>query len=392
MITVEQAKDLVNKNVSQLEIIELNVSKSQGFYLAKDVIAPVSIPLFNQSAMDGYAFKFEDIDKLLNIVDEIPAGDKRTVNIKKTEAVRIFTGSKVPTSCDTVVMQELVEIQNGKLIIKDEGLKLGGNIRTKGNQITKGSVALKKGATINAGAVGFLSTLGLTSVKVHKLPKTAIIATGSELIKPGNQLEDGQIYESNTLMLEAALNKNGIKPSIHVIEDNKEATQKMIAEALNTNDLVLISGGISVGDYDFVKEALENNGVQEVFYKIKQKPGKPLYFGKTASSYVFALPGNPAAALSCFYEYVLLATNLMTGNPQVDLTNISLPINKSFTKKAGRAIFLKGKTDFKTVTMLNGQGSDALQAFSLANCMVYIPSESTTINQHEMVEVHLLPV
>lgn len=392
MITVNEAKTKVKSATNKLSITTQQVVDSQCFYLAEDVIAPVSIPLFNQSAMDGYAFRFEDMNTPLTIVDEIPAGDIREVNISKGEAVRIFTGSKVPASCDTVVMQELIELQDGKLIIKDEGLKFGGNVRNKGNQLKKGDVALKKGTAINAGSVGFLSALGLTSISVYQQPKTAIIATGSELIKPGQELKDGQIYESNTVMLEAALKKRGIIPSIHVVEDNKEATQQIISEALKTNDLVLLSGGISVGDYDFVKEALEYNGVEEVFYKIKQKPGKPLYFGKTASSYIFALPGNPAAALSCFYEYVSMAINIMVGNSQVDLPRISLPISKSYTKKTGRANFLKAFTDFKTVTPLDGQGSDALQAFSLSNCTIYIPAEVATINENEMVEVHLLPI
>lgn len=391
MISVEDAKKLINTNVSPLETIEIDVTKALGFYLAEDVFAPVSIPLFNQSAMDGYAFKFKDINKALKIVDEIPAGDTRKVEINSTEAVRIFTGSKVPDSSDTVVMQELTELQEGELIVKDKGLKIGGNIRTKGNQLNKGDLALKKGTKINAGAVGFLSTLGLTSIKVFSHPKVVIIATGSELINPGGQLKEGQIYESNTVMLEAALKKIGIKSSIFVVEDNKTATSKKIGEALKDSNLVLLSGGISVGDYDFVKEALENNNVAEIFYKIKQKPGKPLYFGKTEKSYVFALPGNPAAALNCFYEYVSMTINIMIGNSIIGFPILHLPINKTYNKKAGRSVYLKGLTDFKSVKILEGQGSDALQSFSLANCLIYIPEENTTINQNELVEIHILP-
>lgn len=390
MILVKQAKKLINKNVFPLPIMENIVTDALDSYLAEDIIAPVSIPLFNQSAMDGYAFKYCDINQPLNIVDEIPAGDTRTTAIKDGETVRIFTGSKVPASCDTVVMQELVEINNGKLYINDKGLIQGGNIRVKGNQIEKGSIALKKGTKINAGAIGFLATLGITKVNVYQKPKAVIIATGSELVKSGEKLAEGQIYESNTAMLEAALKKKGIQPTIFVVKDNKEGTSKVIAEALKNNELILLSGGISVGDYDFVKEALENNDVKEVFYKIKQKPGKPLYFGKTEKSYIFALPGNPAAALNCFYEYVNMAINILMGNPQIDLTTISLPISKSYQKKTGRANFLKAKTDFKTATPLDGQGSDALQAFSLANCIIYLSEDTEVINKNENVEVHLL--
>ncbi len=391
MITVNEAKEHIKTEVNRLAITTTKVVEALDYYLAEDIISPVSIPLFDQSAMDGYAFKFEDLNNPLTIVDEVPAGDTRVIDINKGEAVRIFTGSKVPASCDTVVMQELIEIKEEKLIVKDAGLKLSGNVRLKGNQIEKGNVALKKGAIINAGAVGFLATLGITEINVYQKPKAVIIATGSELVKPGEKLAEGQIYESNTVMLETALKNKGIQPTIFVVKDNKEETIKIIAEALKNNDLVLLSGGISVGDYDFVKEALENNGVKEVFYKIKQKPGKPLYFGKTDKSYVFALPGNPAAALNCFYEYVNMAINVMTGNPQIDLTTINLPISKSYKKKTGRVNFLKATTDFKTVTPLEGQGSDALQAFSLANCIIYLPAETELINENENVEVHLLP-
>lgn len=391
MISVIDAKTKVLQNVFPTQVVTKNIKESLNSYLAEDVIAPVSIPLFNQSAMDGYAFKFEDKNQPLLLVEEVAAGDTRKVTINEGEAVRIFTGSKVPDSCDTVVMQELTDIVDGKLIVKDEGLKFGGNVRLKGNQIIEGSIALKKGTKINAGAVGFLSALGLVSVQVYRQPTVAIIATGSELVKPGNELLAGQIYESNTFMLEAALLKMGIQAKIYVVEDNQQATEKVIAETLSSNDVLLLSGGISVGDYDFVKESLENNGVDEIFYKIKQKPGKPLYCGKTEQCTVFALPGNPAAALSCFYEYVTIAINVMMGSLEPELSKMTLPISKAYTKKAGRANFLKGITDFKTVFPLEGQSSDALQAFSLANCLIFTPEDSSVINEGELVEIHLLP-
>ena len=391
MIAVEEAKELVCSNVFPLEIIEVNVVDALDFYLAADVVAPISVPSFNQSAMDGYAFSFECIKEQIPIVDEVAAGDSRNIKINKNEAVRIFTGSNVPNSCDTVVMQELTEIIGGKLVVKDSGLKQGGNIRFEGTQIKAGSVALEKGAQINAATVGFLATLGITKVKVYQSPKVTIIATGNELVQPGNQLRVGEIYESNTLMLNAALNKMNINATIVLVKDNIKATQTAISEALEKNQLLILSGGISVGDYDFVKEALAYNGVEEVFYKVKQKPGKPLYFGKTKKSYVFALPGNPAAALTCFYQYVRVAIAIMKGSKKLDLPKISLPIAKELIKKEGRAVFYKATTDLKKVTILEGQGSDILKSFALANCFVYVKPEVTFINQNDLVEVQLIP-
>ncbi len=390
MISVEQAKQFVNQSVFPLEIIEVTVVDALEFCLAEDVVAPISVPSFNQSAMDGYAFSYESIQEQLPIVAEVAAGDTQKVEIKNNEAVRIFTGSKVPDSCDTVVMQELTELVDGKLVVKDEGLKQGGNIRKKGHQIEVGNLALEKGVRINAATVGFLSNLGITSVKVYNSPSVTIIATGDELVKPGNELEDGQIYESNTFMLKAALNKLNIEPKIVLVEDDKEATQKAISEALENNDLLILSGGISVGDYDFVKEALEYNGVEEIFYKVKQKPGKPLYFGKTKKCYVFALPGNPAAALTCFYQYVNTAINLMKGSKAPSLNDLTLPLIKSIKKKEGRATFYKAFTDYKTVEILEGQGSDVLKSFALANCFVYLDETVQEVSENEMVNVHLI--
>ena len=391
MITVEKAKELVNQNVFPLDVVEINVVDALGCYLSEDIVAPIAVPSFNQSAMDGYAFSFASRNKNLPIVEEIAAGDTRKLELKSTEAVRIFTGSHVPVSCDTVVMQELTEIVEGKLIVKDIGLKRGGNIRFKGSQIEKGSVALEKGTEINAASIGFLATLGITKVKVYQSPKVTIIATGDELVKPGNQLEVGQIFESNTFMLKAAFTKMNILPKIILVEDKMDSTQKAVSEALANNELLILSGGISVGDYDFVKEALEINGVEKVFYKVKQKPGKPLYFGKTNKSIVFALPGNPAAALTCFYQYVSAAIHLMKGAEHSSLSQLNLPLSKNLIKKEGRAVFYKASTDFKTVTILEGQGSDVLKSFSLANCFVYVKPEITSLNKNDSVEVHLIP-
>jgi len=390
MISVKQAKELIKINVIPLSIIELNVIDSLDYFLAESIVAPISIPPFNQSAMDGYAFRYEEKNQPLRIADEVAAGDLREVNLE-SGAVRIFTGAKIPEGFDTVVMQELTEVKDGFLKVKDDGLKYGGNVRLKGSQIEIGNVTLEKGTQITAAGIGYISALGLTKVKVYKLPRVAIIATGNELVKPGNELKEGQIFESNTFMLQAALNKLMIESTITVVEDNQLVTQNAIEEAIRNHDLVLLSGGISVGDYDFVKLSLEKLGVEDVFYKVKQKPGKPLFFGKTAGCYIFGLPGNPAAALSCFYQYAYPSIKLMMGGENVFLPKIKFPISKKLIKKEGRSVFYKAYTDYQSVTILDGQGSDMLKTFALANCFVYVSDEVEQINKNELVEVHLFP-
>lgn len=390
MISVEEAKNLVFCNVDKQQKKQLDIYSALNYFLADDIIAEISVPLFNQSAMDGYAFKFKDANQVLKIVDTIPAGDVRTIETQDGEAVRIFTGSKVPDSCDTVVMQELTVVESNQLTVKDVGLKLGGNIRKKGNQIKVGDVALIKGTKITPAAIGFLATLGVTQVLVYTLPKICVIATGSELVKLGQPLKEGQIYESNTHMLNAAIQQLGISPIIYVVKDDVTRTEQLIKEALENNDFLILSGGISVGDYDFVKESLLNNQVKELFYKIKQKPGKPLFFGKKDKNIVFALPGNPAAALNCFYMYVLPAINISMGSNAPFLPKVKLPLAQKFIKKEGRAQFLKAVINENDVNLLEGQDSDALQSFAIANGLVYIPAETVSIEQYELVDVYLL--
>lgn len=391
MISVEKAKELIIRNIQPHTLVKKSLDNCLNHYLAEDVISDVDLPLFNQSAMDGYAFKYTDKSLILKVVDEIAAGDVKSVVIKNGEAVRIFTGSKIPDSCDTVVMQELTQREGNNLVVKDEGLKFQGNVRLKGNQLKIGDVALKKGTKLTPAAIGFLATLGIENVAVFEKPSIAILATGSELMPLGSKLRDGQIFESNTHMLLAAVKGFDINPVIKVIKDDFETTKKAIQEALNQFDVLILSGGISVGEYDFVKECLLDNQVQEIFHKIKQKPGKPLFFGKKDHKIVFALPGNPAAALSCFYMYVFPALQQMTGNLNPFLPTLKIPLSEKYIKKEGRAVFLKSVVNQNKVELLKGQDSDALQSFALAHALTYIPAEKEVIEQDELVEIYLLP-
>lgn len=391
MITVERAQELISKNVRKSIVRKQSIDNVVNLFLAEDIISRFDIPMFNQSAMDGYAFKFADKDESLTVINEVAAGDVDIIGVEHGEAVRIFTGSKIPDSCDTVVMQELTERNGNKLKITDSGLKFQGNVRIKGNQLRKGDVALKRGTRLTPASIGFLATIGVQEVLVFQKPSVCIIATGNELMSLGSLLKDGQIFESNTYMLNVALQTLGIEPTITVVKDNRHATENTINDALERYDLIMITGGISVGDYDFVKESLLSNQVEEVFHKINQKPGKPMFFGVKGNKSVFALPGNPAAALSCFYMYVYPYIRLTMGAEKPFLPLLKLPLMDKYIKKEGRAVFLKAIIKDDKAVVLNLQESDALQSFSMADGLIYLAAEIEIVEQNTLVDFFLLP-
>ena len=398
MISVPKAKKLLLRNVNILPVSDISVIDSLGSILQKDIVSPVNLPPFDQSAMDGYALLFSDYIKKnkIKIVGEIPAGKYFKQKLIAGQAVRIFTGAPVPNGADTVIMQEKISLVNDCLIINDPFLKEGANIRKAGSQIKKGSVALQKKTIITPGCIGYISAMGITRVKVISKPLITVIVTGSELKKPGEALDNGQIFESNSYTIEAALKSINLEAFriCEVVKDKEQAVFRSIKSALENSDIILITGGISVGDYDFTGKSLARLGVQNVFYEIKQRPGKPLYFGKSKEKLIFGLPGNPAAVLSCFYEYVYPAIKLMQGFtlPYLEgLSMIKLPLASDYPKKKGFSFFLKGKISKNGVIPLGGQESYILSSFAIADCLIYLPEESENIKTGELVEVHKLP-
>ncbi|MCB0466096.1 MAG: molybdopterin molybdotransferase MoeA [Aequorivita sp.] len=394
MISVDEAKKLIVERVSSLHPIKQEISKSLNQVLAEDVLSLIDYPPFDQSAMDGFAICHSDIleQKEIQIIGEAPAGKPFQGKISAGQSVQIFTGAKVPEGADTVIIQERVLKENGKIASDGSPLPKGANIRKKGFQIKKGDVALEHGAVLNPGAIGFLAGLGIPSITVFPKPKVSIIVTGNELQKPGIPLKDGQIYESNSFALIAALASMTIEVTkILTIGDTKNTTKKSLASPIENSDIVLVSGGISVGKYDFVGECLHELEVENIFYKIAQKPGKPLFFGKKSNCLIFGLPGNPASVMSCFYEYVYPSLRIMQGFKDAFLKTAKLRISSNYEKREGISLFLKGKTKETEVEILEGQESSNVGSFALADCLVYLPAKKGSVQAGETVEVHLLP-
>lgn len=390
MISVEEAFKFIDDAAERLNAVEMPLSEAVSYVLAQDVFSTLAFPPFDQSAMDGYAVSFGTDPMKFMLVDEIKTGDSASdLSLNPGEACRIFTGAMLPKNTQTVVKQEDVEI-NDNWVCCNKRPKVGDNIRNRGEQIMEGELAVKEGTLLNPGAIGFLATLGVQKVSVYRKPRIQIMATGNELIEAGNALLPGQIFESNALTLTAALKEYGFNAKTSIVPDSYSFIKTKLMAAIANNDLVLITGGISVGDYDFVGPILKELGVVEKFYKVKQKPGKPLFFGTKNNTLIFALPGNPAAVMTSFYIYVLKALASLVGRKEDYLKQKKVQINQDFEKSSHLTFFLKGRIADGNVDVLPAQSSAMLKSFIHANCLIQLDENKDFVKEGEEVLVHLI--
>lgn len=389
MIEVEEALQLIESTEINFRVIEISTSESLGYILAQDVVSTMNMPPFKQSAMDGYAIcGFSDT---FDVIGEIKAGDTNQYEINVGEAYRIFTGAPVPDNATAVIMQEKVNRIDDSIAILDDIIE-SKNIRPIGEQVKENDLLLEKGHQLTPSSIGILYSLGVEFINVFQKPKITLLVTGDELKSVGEELKFGEIYESNSITIKTAALQTGFNISeIINVNDDFESIKFEIKNAINNSDVVILSGGISVGDYDFVKQSLLDNKVKEVFYKVNQKPGKPLFFGVKDSKCVFALPGNPAAALTCFYMYVYPLLNKISGKGFKQLDQLKLKLDKKYIKIGDRAQFLKGYYEVDEVTILDGQASSMLWSYAKANCLIYIPSDVNELNTNDEVLIYHLP-
>ncbi|WP_179343677.1 molybdopterin molybdotransferase MoeA [Winogradskyella ursingii] len=382
MISVSKVLKHLEVHCKPLESVEKSINKVFGLVLAEDIKSPINMPPFKQSSMDGYAFIHSE-NTTFKIIEEVQAGSSKNIKLKSGEAVRIFTGARVPDDADTVVMQEHTNRKDNQITINTLP-RIGVNVRALGEQIKVGDIALKKGIQLNEAAIGFLAGLGIAKVKTYKRPKIQILITGNELKQIGEKLKEGEVYDSNSITLKLALRRIGIKKiKVSKVKDDLKSTVKAIEKSLKKSDVVLISGGISVGDYDFVKEALERNEVKEVFYKVNQKPGKPLWFGHKKGTKVFALPGNPASSLSCFYVYVLPLLKAQMGFMNYQNEKLTAIASSDIKNNFGKTLFLKGTVEHDKATVLTGQASSMLKSFAVSNALLIVPEDVDIIKKGE---------
>ncbi len=402
MIEFEEARNKILKNTHRLSSVFVKLIDSLGYVLAENVIAREPIPRFDSSAVDGFAVRVDDLKDAsdnkpvkLKIIGEVKAGNTVIPILKKNYAIKIFTGAVVPENTNAIVMQENTRIEN-KTVLVFRKPKKGENIRRTGEEFKKGEVVLAKGELITPATVGLLASLGYTKIRVFRKPKISLTITGNELQSPGKILEIGKIYDSNSYGLMAALQSRGIYPTIvNLVKDEKQSIRKAISNAIKLSDIIISVGGVSVGEYDFVKEILINLGVKEIYWKVAIKPGKPNFFGVLGKKLIFGLPGNPVAALLSFYKLVTPAINKLMGMNNSSALELQAVLTKDIKKKSGRLEFVRGilstdENDELFVTPTKGQDSHMLGGLARANCLIHFPKEGTIVLKGSIVKVELL--
>lgn len=385
-IEVSKAKELLKGLAISGKTERASLGDSIGKFISQPIISPMAVPSFDNSGMDGYAFAWDDSGESRKLVHEVQAGSFPDFSLQKGNACRIFTGAPLPKGADTVVQQEWVTVVGDTVFFDFKKLTRGMNVRKAGSQCEKAELILPSGTKITPGTIGLLASLGVGEVEVFVSPKVTILLTGDEIVEIGQDLQSGQIYNANGPALTAYLSQMGIESyRVIKVKDEKPEVTRLIGEALADSDVLLLTGGISVGDYDFVKESLEENEVEQLFYKVKQKPGKPIFVGKKGEKVVFALPGNPASVLTCFIQYVKPFLLRMLGNPLAWTSPTFFPLNSDFDKKAPLTFFLKAKLDNNRVVILPAQESFNLLSFGIADGLVEIPQDQEHLEEGSMV-------
>ncbi|WP_428228466.1 molybdopterin molybdotransferase MoeA [Flavobacterium sp.] len=383
MIQVEEALSIIVENSNSVSIEKIHVSKALGYILAETVYSPVAMPPFRQSLVDGYAFIHSERHQY-DIAGISQAGEYSKIKLKENTTLRIFTGAFVPHNADTVVKEEHVMATENSILITRMPEQFE-NVRNKGEEISKEEIVFDANTLITPAAIGFLLSLGITEIDVYKKPKVAILVIGNEQVKPGNKLPKGKIYESNSAMLQAALQTIGIRKAKVYKVKNSPKVSKELKGILNKYDIVLISGRISPEDNDFIKEGLLENGVQKHFNTISQKPDQSMFFGSKHETLVFALPGNPAASLIDFYVYVYPAIKNRMGFSDIHLKKILRKLNDDHTNTSGKTLFLNTLHDETHVTILNSPNAATLNTLAIANSLLLFPNDVETLKKGQLV-------
>ena len=398
MINADDAVKIILDSVHTLGTMNVSLERSLGSVLAEDIVAEEDIPSFDNAGMDGYAVRSEDVQRcpvILKITGEVQAGAVSPKPVGKGESLRIMTGAKIPLGADTVVQVEWTEQVNDNEIKILRKVVAGHNIRPEGLDIQRGTTEFQKGKHLRPQEIGVLASIGKRFVEVYRIPRVSIVTTGNEIVEIDKPLREGTIRNSNAYSLQALVRETGCEAAtLGIAKDEAEDTRTKIAEGL-TADMLITSGGISVGKYDVVAEALKKIGAEIKFRKVNIKPGMPMMFAQYQGKPIFGLPGNPVSTVVTFLKFVKPAILAMMGHRGIEQgIKYRAILEEEIKKTDGKRHFIRGilgNANGRLVVRTTGsQVSNVLTSVTNANCLVIVPEEKEIVRAGEEVEVELI--
>ncbi|HEY4715899.1 MAG TPA: gephyrin-like molybdotransferase Glp [bacterium] len=399
IVPVPEAVEIILKSVNPMPAERISLTEATGRVLCNDVVAAIDIPYSDNSAMDGFAVRAKDTadatgpsPKTLRIVDDIPAGTAPKKIIGMNECAKIMTGGIMPQGANAVVMVEFTEQTGKNLAIIKKGVREKENVRFKGEDIKAGSTVLKKGKIIRAQEVGLLAAIGRSSIMVHQRPRIAVLSTGNEIASIDEPIGSEKVFDSNSYALFSAAKEAGGSPvQMGIVRDIESELTAKLEECLSF-DIIITSGGVSVGEYDITKKILSALGGEMKFSKVAIKPGKPFTFGLLNGIPFFGLPGNPASAFVSFEIFVRPAILKMLGMKNRIKRTLHGTMGADFKNKPGRTHFVRAYFSYSengeiTVSPCGVQGSGIISSLAEANCLIMITPEKSDVKKGEMVEI-----
>ncbi|GHY89497.1 bifunctional molybdopterin-guanine dinucleotide biosynthesis adaptor protein MobB/molybdopterin molybdotransferase MoeA [Vibrio cholerae] len=393
-LSVEQGREKILSLISPLaETESVAIQECYQRVLAREVSSPINVPAYRNSAMDGYALRSDDLERdSYRVVAEVLAGSHYPKTVELGEAVKIMTGAPMPLGADTVVMREQA-MQNGELVsFAGVKIKAGQNVRQAGEDLAQGQAVFHSGQRVLSPEMGMLASLGFAHADVFHSLKVAIFSTGDEVQAPGGDIEPNSIFDSNRFTLTGLLKQLGCQViDLGIIEDDEAKMMQVLEQAAKQADVVITSGGVSVGDADFIKSALEKLGHID-FWRINMRPGRPLAFGQIAGKPFFGLPGNPVAVMVSFINFVEPALRKMQGEQGWQPLKVNAIALEDLRSRQGRTEFSRGVYAFNaqgqlTVRTTGKQGSGILRSMSEANCLIEIAPAIDTVKVGESVTI-----
>ena len=372
---------LDNINIINTEIISIDNAFNR--ILAEDLIVDKNVPEFNRSPLDGYCFDYkstiganENNPKIFDIIETVPCGSVALKKVEDNKTIKVLTGAKLPIGANAVIRYEDVEVENDKLKLYNE-LKENENVILIGEDVKKGEKLLDKGSVIDIGAIGILASIGKKEVKVYKELNIGFISTGSEVVEVSDNIEDGKIYNSNKYIFDGIFKRNNLKYKYYgIVKDNIEDTKNIFKKATNECDIVISTGGVSVGDYDLVSKAINEIGFNILIDRINMKPGMACCIAKNNNKYIFALSGNPMSSVTTFYALCLPAIKKILGFKNYKNEYFKVILKNSFSKKINNLRFLRGKLSIEDgeafITLNLDQGNIIVKSLIDANAMIKV--------------------